>query len=86
MALSIRNKTAEKLARELASLTGMSMTDSIISALEEKLQKTRKKKSLPGLFDELLTISKRCGELPDLDNRSTDEILGYDEHGGFDGH
>lgn len=86
MALSIRNKTAEKLARELANLTGMSMTDSIISALEEKLQKTRKKKSLPGLFDELLTISKRCGELPDIDNRSTDEILGYDEIGGFDGH
>ncbi len=31
----------------------------------------------------LLEISRRCGSLPDLDPRSADEILGYDEHGTF---
>lgn len=31
----------------------------------------------------LLEISRRCGSLPDLDPRSADEILGYDDHGTF---
>ncbi len=31
----------------------------------------------------LLEISRRCGSLPDLDPRSADEILGYDDHGAF---
>lgn len=26
-------------------------------------------------------IARHCGSLPDLDHRSADEILGYDEHG-----
>jgi len=31
----------------------------------------------------LLEISRRCGSLPDLDRRSADEILGYDDDGTF---
>jgi antitoxin VapB len=31
--------------------------------------------------DELLEIGRRCAGLPELDARSADEIIGYDEHG-----
>ena len=31
----------------------------------------------------IIEISKRCSELPDIDARSADAILGHDEHGGF---
>jgi antitoxin VapB len=33
------------------------------------------------LAAELLAIGAHCAALPDLDRRSAEEILGYDEHG-----
>jgi hypothetical protein len=32
-------------------------------------------------FDELREIAQRCARLPTLDDRSVEEILGYDERG-----
>ncbi len=29
----------------------------------------------------MMEISRRCAELPELDSRSADEIIGYDENG-----
>ena len=34
-----------------------------------------------GLAAEIMKIGKRCDALPDLDRRSAEEILGYDENG-----
>ena len=34
-----------------------------------------------GLAERLLAIARHCASLPDIDTRSPDEILGYDEHG-----
>ena len=39
--------------------------------------------SAPELVESLMAISQRCSGLPDLDTREADEILGYDEEGGF---
>ena len=33
------------------------------------------------LAAEMLEIGRRCAALPDLDARTSDEILGYDAHG-----
>ncbi len=38
----------------------------------------------PTLLPDMIAISKRCAALPDLDTRSPDEILGYNEIGGLD--
>ena len=81
MALSIKHPEAEKLARALASKTGENITETIIKALQERLIREEGKSLLPQLKDELLKISQRCSALPDLDKRSPDEILGYDQHG-----
>jgi hypothetical protein len=35
-------------------------------------------------FQKIRDIAKHCAALPDLDTRSPDEILGYNEYGGFD--
>lgn len=40
------------------------------------------RRSVPDLTEALMMISRRCRSLPDLDDRSADEILGYDEKGG----
>lgn len=83
MALSIKNPRAEGLARELASISGESLTQVIIHALEDRLERLRGRRHSPELVETLMTISRRCSALPDLDPRSPDEILGYDEHGSF---
>jgi len=82
MALSLKNNTAEKLARQLAAETGESLTEAIIHSLEERLERLKGRRSAPDLVENLLAISRRCSKLPDLDTRDADEILGYDEVGG----
>jgi len=81
MALSIRNPKAEKLARELAAESGETITQTIIQALEEKLERHRGRATAIDLKEEILKISKRCSEIPDKDRRTADDILGYDAIG-----
>lgn len=83
MALSIKNVEAERLARELAKERGTTVTGAIIGALEEALRRTRGGRVAPSIREAILEISDRCAALPDIDTRPTDEILGYDERGGF---
>lgn len=83
MALSIKNRRAERLAKELAKEKGTTVTASVIVALEEALQRVAGRKDAPSALDAILEVSERCAALPDLDSRSAEEILGYDEHGGL---
>ena len=84
MALSIKNEQAERLARTIASVTGETMTRAIITSLELRLEKLQGRRTSPDLFEELLRISHRCQELPDIDPRDPDEILEYSLRGTFD--
>jgi antitoxin VapB len=81
MPLSIRNPRAEQLAREVAAESGESMTQAVIHALEEQLQRIRGRRVATDLFDEIMAVSSRCRALPDQDVRSAEEILGYDNNG-----
>lgn len=81
MALNIRNPEAERLAAELARLTGESKTDAVIKALRDRLSRVRRERSRRRLADELEDIAKHCASLPVVDARPADEILEYDEHG-----
>jgi len=81
MPLSIKNREAEHLARELAKQTGESITVAIVKALHERLQRLTGRHRPMGLADQLDEIAKRCAALPVIDERSQDEILGYDEKG-----
>ena len=83
MALSIKNAEAERLARELAREWGTTVTRAVIGALDDALRRTRGRKVAPSIRDAILEISNRCAALPDLDTRPADDILGYDESGGF---
>lgn len=81
MALSIKHPEVEKLARTLANKMGENITEAVLKALRERLLREEARLQPLQLKDELLTISKRCASLPDLDYRSPEEILGYDQHG-----
>lgn len=81
MPLSIRNRRAEQLAREVAAESGENLTQAIIRALEERLERLRGRRTATDTVEEIMKISRRCSDLPDLDTRSADEILGYDAQG-----
>jgi antitoxin VapB len=81
MSLNIKSQAAEEAVRALVALTGESVTTAVQRAAEERLSRIRRTKPQGNLAAELLDISRRCAALPDLDKRTPEEILGYNEHG-----
>jgi len=82
MALSIKDPKADRLAREVAKATGESLTEAVTVALRERLQRIRTSTHRdPTLVDDLMAIARRCAALPVVDDRTPDDILGYDENG-----
>ncbi len=80
MAFSIKNDDADRLARQLAETTGESLTEAVLVALRERLQREEAKRHL-GVGDRLLRLAVEVAAMPMVDDRPADEILGYDEHG-----
>jgi antitoxin VapB len=81
MALNIKDPATEHSVRELAAETGEGITTAVRRAVEDRLLRVRRGRSRRSLKDELLAIGAHCASLPDLDTRSADEILGYDDRG-----
>ncbi len=84
MPISIKNPQVENLARALAAETGEGLTTTIRRALEQRMERVRGLRRAPTSLETVLEISRRCSQLPDLDTRPADEILGYDSRGTFD--
>ncbi len=82
MALSIKSREADQLARKLAATTGESITDAVTVAMRERLVREERKRDNPeARMAEIRAIIDHYASLPILDSRSEDEILGYDENG-----
>ncbi|PYX06602.1 MAG: PSK operon transcription factor [Acidobacteria bacterium] len=81
MAISIKSIETEQLAREIAAKTGESLTGAIQKALEERLERLKNNRRSQALAAQLDDILRRVDEMPDLDSRTPDEIIGYDEDG-----
>jgi antitoxin VapB len=82
MALSIKSPEVERKVRQLAAVTGESITSVIMIAVDEQLKREeRRRESKQLLIDDLMAIAKHCASLPVLDDRSEDEIIGWDENG-----
>lgn len=82
MHLNIKNDDAHRMAKELARLTGESMTEAVIKALEQRLADERRRQieARGDLASRLAPILERAQSRAVLDERSGDEIL-YDENG-----
>jgi antitoxin VapB len=82
MPLSIKDPDADRLARALAQRTGETLTEAVINALRERLERElRKDQSIENLIEDVMEIGRHCAGLPLLDPRRPDEILGYDKNG-----
>jgi antitoxin VapB len=81
MPLSIKSEATEKLARQVASETGESLTEAIQKSLEERLARLKRQRKSHLLASQISDLLRRVDALPTLDTRSANEILGYDNDG-----
>ncbi len=81
MSLNIKNEETHRLAAQLAALTGETMTKAVTLALQERLEREKRRRRRTGVAAALIQIAQRCVARPILDPRRPDDMLGYDEHG-----
>lgn len=79
MALKLKSREAHELAKQLSELTGTSMTQAVVVALREAV--ARQTPTATAKRELLKRTAAHCAALPVLDDRSPDQILGYDDHG-----
>lgn len=81
MPLNIKHPEADRLARALARTTGETLTDAVLNALRERLQRETGRREPSSLREDLRRIQHRFVSARAPDRRSADEIIGYDERG-----
>jgi antitoxin VapB len=85
MAILIKDQEADQMIRMLAERTGESITDAVKQAVRERLDR------IPLTEDEIAARTRKiealivkAGAMPSVDDRTPDEIIGYNEFGHFD--
>ena len=63
MGLNIKNEATCALARELADLTGETMTGAITVALRERLEREKRQRDKKELLRDVRAIAERCAAL-----------------------
>ena len=82
MALSFKDPETDSLARQVAALTGESLTEAVRGALRVRLREELLKRGKHPWDDAAIdAIIAGYNDLPLLDARTDNEILGYDENG-----
>ncbi|WP_380165862.1 type II toxin-antitoxin system VapB family antitoxin [Jannaschia sp. R86511] len=81
MPLSIKDAETDRLARELAGVTGESLTTAVANALRERLERVRAASRSDTRQAELTVIADRAAALPVLGDRSEADLLGYGADG-----
>jgi antitoxin VapB len=82
MALNIKHPDADRLARELARRTGETLTDAVLTAIRERLERERHRQpTARSAKDILREVRARLAKCPVHDLRTPEEILGYDDRG-----
>lgn len=81
MPLNIKDPSTDRLVRELAAVTGESITDAVATAVRERLERLVAQRLAGDLGADIDAIVGRCAALPEVDRRDADDIIGYDQHG-----
>jgi antitoxin VapB len=81
MGMNIKNKKAHQLTKQLAKLTGESLTTAITEAVRERLDRVRRERGVD-VAERLLAIGRNCAVHIKKPYRTIDhgEML-YDERG-----
>jgi antitoxin VapB len=79
MALNIKSGEVVDKIRRLAREQHVDLTQAVNLAVSHELERVEDRKK--ARLRRMRAIADRAVSLPILDDRSADEILGYDEHG-----
>ena len=63
MSLNIKNEETHRLAKELAELTGETMTGAITVAIQQRLERERHERSVELKIQRMRAIGRRCALL-----------------------
>jgi antitoxin VapB len=80
MVLSIKSDEADRLARELTAETGETLTQAVEIALRERLDREHARHAA-SMRTRLARLAADVSALPTADDRTPDEIIGYDDAG-----
>lgn len=80
MALSIKSDEADQLARELAAETGETLTEAVVIALKERLEREHARHGA-GMRTQLARLAADVAALRVADGRAPEDIIGYDDAG-----
>lgn len=80
MALSIKSDEADRMARELAEQTDVTITDAVLEALRDRLQRNHDE-ARRNIGAALGRLQLEVAQLRRVDRRTADEIIGFDAHG-----
>jgi antitoxin VapB len=80
MPLELKSAKTGTLVRKLAAATGEDIETAVERAIEERLARTPRPSPTRGHPD-IDAIFDRLAQMPVLDERTPEEIIGYDGHG-----
>lgn len=80
MSLNIKNEETHRRAKELARITGETLSEAVDRAIAERLERVRRTRNKVAVADRLLKIGRECAALPVLDHRTLEDMP-YDENG-----
>lgn len=83
MPLTITDAKTSTLAKRLAELTGESLNEAIRYSIQTRLDQVMRSQGTVSRVKELDRLALKCARLPRRDQRSSDEIIGYDNWGVF---
>jgi antitoxin VapB len=80
MALSIKSDEADQLARQLATENGETLTEAVLIALRERLDREHARHAA-SMRARLARLAADVAAMRVADNRAPEEIVGYDDTG-----
>jgi hypothetical protein len=83
MTVTIEDAEFERAVKELAEVTGEPEDVLLKVAVTERLERVTHQRGRE-LLDRIRPILDRVSDMPELDPRPSDEILGYNDFGCFD--
>ncbi|MHC4046905.1 type II toxin-antitoxin system VapB family antitoxin [Bradyrhizobium sp. 23AC] len=81
MALIIEDSETEHLAESLAKQTGETIEMATKRAIEDRLRRISSRPHQAALLEDMAEIRRRWSQLPVIDDRTAEEIVGYNERG-----
>jgi antitoxin VapB len=84
MAVLITDEEADGLIRALAHRTGEGITEAVKKAMAERLERVPlSEQEIAARRQRIDDVLVKIDALPTVDQRSAEEIIGYNDHGHF---